>query len=134
MKDPRWNDVHVISSMLKSFLRNLPDPLLTSERYADFIRGVSDADDNVQFDRVKALIDDLPEINYETLRYLILHLKKISENSEKNRMESKNLSIVFGPTLVRPAEDSVASMVNDMKQQCRLVELLINHVSSTTKI
>ena len=30
-QDPRWNDVNVISSLLKSFFRKLPDPLITSE-------------------------------------------------------------------------------------------------------
>ncbi|CAG7815071.1 unnamed protein product, partial [Allacma fusca] len=127
-QDSRWNDVHVISSMLKSFLRNLPDPLLTSDKYEDFIRVVStETDVQLQLERIKALIDSLPDINYETLRYLTLHLRKVSENSEKNRMESKNLSIVFGPTLVRPGENSAANMVQHMSFQCKLVELLINN-------
>lgn len=36
-QDPRWSDVNVISSLLKSFFRRLPDSLLTSELYAQFI-------------------------------------------------------------------------------------------------
>lgn len=35
--DPRWTDVNVISSLLKSFFRKLPDSLLTTEMYPHFI-------------------------------------------------------------------------------------------------
>lgn len=37
-QDPRWSDVNVISSLLKSFFRKLPDALLTSELYPNFIK------------------------------------------------------------------------------------------------
>lgn len=36
-RDPRWTDVNVISSLLKSFFRRLPDALLTTEMYPHFI-------------------------------------------------------------------------------------------------
>lgn len=35
--DARWADVHVASSLLKAYLRRLPDPLLTAEMYPAFI-------------------------------------------------------------------------------------------------
>lgn len=37
-QDPRWSDVNVISSLLKSFFRKLPDALLTGELYPHFIK------------------------------------------------------------------------------------------------
>jgi hypothetical protein len=36
-QDSRWNDVNVVSSLLKLFFRRLPDSLLTSELYPQFI-------------------------------------------------------------------------------------------------
>lgn len=44
-------------------------------------------------------------------------------------MEAKNLAIVFGPTLVRAADDNMVTLVTDMSSQCRIVETLIHHVS-----
>ena len=44
-------------------------------------------------------------------------------------MDAHNLAIVFVPTLVRPQDDSVVLMVRDMSDQCRIVELIIQHVS-----
>lgn len=121
--------MHVISSLLKSFLRKLPDPLLTSEHYQEFINAAADPDPDKALEKIKALIQDLPEINYETLRFLICHLRKVADHSEKNRMETRNLAIVFGPTVVRTCEENVASLVNDMQHQCKIMELLINNVS-----
>ena len=40
-------------------------------------------------------------------------------------MEIRNLAIVFGPTLVRPADDNMLSMVTDMSQQCRIIESIL---------
>ena len=60
---------------------------------------------------------DLPEINYETLKFVCLHLCRVMSRSEVNKMEVKNLAIVFGPTLVRTAEDNMLAMVTDMSQQ-----------------
>ena len=40
-------------------------------------------------------------------------------------MEVRNLAIVFGPTLVRPADDNMLSMVTDMSHQCRIIGMYI---------
>jgi len=44
-------------------------------------------------------------------------------------MDPRNLAIVFGPTLIRPLEDSMITMVRDMSDQCRIAEMIIQHVS-----
>ena len=98
--DPRWNDVNVVSSLLKSFFRKLPDPLFTLEMYSLFI-DVSKNDDSVQrLSSLKALVHELPEQNFVTLKFVCCHLYKVMERSDVNKMELRNLAIVFGPTLV----------------------------------
>lgn len=81
---------------------------------------------------IRKLLRDLPEHHFETLKYLMFHLKKIVEHSEVNKMEAKNLAIVFGPTLVRASgsRDNMVTMVTDMSHQCRIVESLLNNVSA----
>lgn len=44
-------------------------------------------------------------------------------------MEARNLAIVFGPTLVRTADNSMLTMITDMSHQCHITEALINYVS-----
>ncbi|XP_022174657.1 rho GTPase-activating protein 21-B isoform X5 [Myzus persicae] len=124
-RDPRWTDVNVISSLLKSFFRRLPDALLTTEMYPHFIEA-DKIDDPVQrMVKLRELVHKLPDHHFETLRYLLMHLKKIVHHSGVNKMEARNLAIVFGPTLVHSADDNMVTMVTDMSHQCRIVESLI---------
>lgn len=48
-------------------------------------------------------------------------------------MEPRNLAIVFGPTLVRTTEDNMTHMVTHMPDQYRIVETLIQNVSSRSQ-
>ncbi|XP_059050130.1 rho GTPase-activating protein 23 isoform X2 [Achroia grisella] len=122
--DARWADVHVASSLLKAYLRRLPDPLLTADLYASFIA----ADRSPERAReLRRLVHALPEAHYETLKYLIQHLRRVVEHSPYNKMEARNLAIVFGPTLVRGASDDMLAMVNDMSSQCRIIESFLTH-------
>ncbi|XP_057179253.1 rho GTPase-activating protein 21 isoform X3 [Triplophysa rosa] len=127
VQDDKWRDLNVISSLLKSFFRKLPEPLFTNEKYADFIDGNRIEDPVERLKVLKRLLHELPDHHYETLKFLSAHLKTIAENSEKNRMEPRNLAIVFGPTLVRTSEDNMTHMVTHMPDQYKIVETLIQH-------
>lgn len=37
LNDPKWDDVNVVSSLLKLFIRSLPDALLPNDMYGHFI-------------------------------------------------------------------------------------------------
>ncbi|XP_062336466.1 rho GTPase-activating protein 21 isoform X1 [Osmerus eperlanus] len=125
IQEDKWRDLNVISSLLKSFFRKLPEPLFTNEKYACFIDANRTEDPVERLKVLKRLIHELPDHHYETLKFLSGHLKKVSENCEKNKMEPRNLAIVFGPTLVRTSEDNMTNMVNHMPDQCKIVENLI---------
>nr|XP_020451433.1 rho GTPase-activating protein 21-like isoform X1 [Monopterus albus] len=125
IQEDKWRDLNVISSLLKSFFRKLPEPLFTNEKYADFIEANRTEDSVERLKELKRLIHELPDHHYETLKFLCAHLKRVSDNCEKNKMEPRNLAIVFGPTLVRTSEDNMTNMVNHMPDQCKIVENLI---------
>ncbi|KAM6214567.1 rho GTPase-activating protein 21 isoform 2-T2 [Rhynchocyon petersi] len=127
IQDDKWRDLNVISSLLKSFFRKLPEPLFTNDKYADFIEANRKEDPLERLKTLKRLIHDLPEHHFETLKFLSAHLKTVAENSEKNKMEPRNLAIVFGPTLVRTSEDNMTHMVTHMPDQYKIVETLIQH-------
>lgn len=132
--DPRWNDVHVVSSLLKSFFRKMPDSLLTTNLYPSFIEADKIKDPYVRMETIRSLVRKLPPHHYHTLKHLMFHLKKVFENCERNRMPLKNLAIVFGPSIVIAGEESMVTMVNDMTHQCKIVESLLNYVSSNSHI
>ncbi|XP_063706527.1 rho GTPase-activating protein 21 isoform X3 [Culicoides brevitarsis] len=126
LNDPRWEDVNVVSSLLKSFIRNLPEPILPLDTYNRFI----EADKLPGAERLKelkALLKKLPPHNYETLKHLIRHLHRVSQNCLVNLMEPRNLAIVFGPSVIRSANETLATAVKDMRHQCQIVEALVSH-------
>ncbi|PAV59050.1 hypothetical protein WR25_10759 isoform E [Diploscapter pachys] len=67
----------------------------------------------------------LPRHHYETLKFLIIHLAEITKNSDVNKMETRNLALMFGPSIVRPSDDNMATMVTHMSDQCKIIETLI---------
>ncbi|XP_047233077.1 rho GTPase-activating protein 21-like isoform X3 [Girardinichthys multiradiatus] len=123
--EERWQDLNVISSLLKAFFRKLPEPLFTDDKYSDFIDAnrIENAEDRLK--TMKKLIHDLPDYYYHTLKFLVGHLKRIADHSEKNKMEPRNLALVFGPTLVRTSEDNMTDMVTHMPDRYKIVETLI---------
>ncbi|XP_034717193.1 rho GTPase-activating protein 23-like isoform X3 [Etheostoma cragini] len=125
--EERWQDLNVISSLLKSFFRKLPEPLFTDDKYNDFIDAnrIEDAEDRLK--TMKKLIHDLPDHYYHTLKFLVGHLKKVADHAEKNKMEPRNLALVFGPTLVRTSEDNMTDMVTHMPDRYKIVETLLLH-------
>ncbi|XP_055617345.1 uncharacterized protein LOC129762815 isoform X2 [Toxorhynchites rutilus septentrionalis] len=126
LRDPRWDDVNVVSSLLKSFIRNLPDPLLPNEMYHSFIEADKQSGQQ-RLIELKQLLNKIPTYNHETLKHLIRHLYAVSTNALVNLMDPRNLAIVFGPSVVRSANESLETAVKDMKHQCQIVEVLINH-------
>lgn len=56
------------------------------------------------------------------------HLSRVSRNCHLNLMEPKNLAIIFGPSVVRTSNETLETVVKDMKHQCRIVEALVSHV------
>ncbi|RWA14126.1 hypothetical protein EKO27_g964 [Xylaria grammica] len=119
-----FHDVNSVAGLLKQFLRDLPDPLLTSENYSAFIEAAKHDDDIVRRDSMHAIINGLPDPNYATLRALTLHLHRVMENSTVNRMNSQNLAIVFGPTLMGTAP---GSNIADAGWQVRVVDTVLQN-------
>ncbi|XP_053706800.1 rho GTPase-activating protein 23 isoform X3 [Synchiropus splendidus] len=125
--EEKWQDLNVVSSLLKSFFRKLPEPLFTNDKYNDFIEANRMEDASERLKTMKKLIRDLPDYYYHTLKFLVCHLKTVADNSDKNKMEPRNLALVFGPTLVRTSEDNMKDMVTHMPDRYKIVETLIQH-------
>ncbi|CAL1600181.1 unnamed protein product [Knipowitschia caucasica] len=125
--DERFQDLNVISSLLKSFFRKLPEPLFTDDKYSLFIEAnrIEDADSRLK--TMKKLIHSLPDHYFHTLKFLLEHLRRVADCSEKNKMEPRNLALVFGPTLVRTSEDNMMDMVTHMADRYKIIETLILH-------
>ncbi|XP_053176886.1 rho GTPase-activating protein 42 isoform X2 [Scomber japonicus] len=124
--DPETWDNKTITSGLKNYLRCLSEPLMTFKLHKDFIMAVKSDDQNYRVCAVHALVHKLPERNKEMLELLIKHLVIVSTQSKFNLMTVSNLGVIFGPTLMRSQEETVAAMMN-IKFQNIVVEILIEN-------
>uniref|UniRef100_A0A673AZ45 Rho GTPase-activating protein 42 n=1 Tax=Sphaeramia orbicularis TaxID=375764 RepID=A0A673AZ45_9TELE len=124
--DPETWDNKTITSGLKNYLRCLSEPLMTFKLHKDFIMAVKSDDQNYRVCAVHALVHKLPERNREMLELLIKHLVTVSAQNQFNLMTVSNLGVIFGPTLMRSQEETVAAMMN-IKFQNIVVEILIEN-------
>ncbi|SJX64111.1 related to GTPase-activating protein beta-chimerin [Sporisorium reilianum f. sp. reilianum] len=123
----RFNDVSAITSVLKNYFRELPTPLLTFELYDELIKVVESKTEDVagKLGLVKQLVDRLPRQHFCTLQHLVLHLYRVQERSADNRMNARNLGVVFGPTLMRSADPT--QEFAHMGGKAMTVEFFIDH-------
>uniref|UniRef100_A0A3B5RFL3 Rho GTPase-activating protein 10 n=1 Tax=Xiphophorus maculatus TaxID=8083 RepID=A0A3B5RFL3_XIPMA len=119
-------DVKTITSALKLYLRSLPEPLMTYELYKEFINPAKGGSPESRIQAIHHLVHKLPERNRQVLGLLMKHLANVAAHSKQNLMTVANLGVVFGPTLMRPQEETVAAIM-DLKFQNIVVEILIEH-------
>lgn len=118
---------HSIASLLDLYLRQLPDPLLTAQLYDELITVGGIQEPNERLKALKNSLKQLPEPNLHLLRYLMNFLKEITNNSDQNKMDARNLAIIFGPILMGGEENLSLLALQKIKTQSTLVELLITH-------
>ncbi|KAI3373159.1 hypothetical protein L3Q82_006490 [Scortum barcoo] len=120
-------DNKTITSGLKNYFRCLAEPLLTYRLHKEFIKAAKYDDQKYRVRAIHALVHKLPEKNRAMLDILTNHLLKVSSHCEQNGMTVSNLGMIFGPTLMRSQEETVAAMMN-IKFQNIVVEIIIeNH-------
>ncbi|CAL8362594.1 unnamed protein product [Lota lota] len=119
-------DIKTITSALKFYLRSLSEPLLTHGLHASLILAAKSDNLDHRLSEIHALNYKLPEKNRDMLALLIKHLVNVCSHSQENRMIAANMAVVFGPTLMRAKEETVAAML-DIKFQNIVVEILIEN-------
>ncbi|QLL33937.1 hypothetical protein HG536_0F02620 [Torulaspora globosa] len=137
-------DVHAVASVLKRYLRKLPNPLLTFQIYEPLInvvrenrlminvplKAASDAGSNdpqyvAALNIITKILDNLPKEHLDVLQYLAKHVDKVTSYNESNLMTLHNLSLVFAPGLIR--DYSGDKDIPDMKERNYIVGFIFGH-------
>ncbi|CAL8352353.1 unnamed protein product [Merluccius merluccius] len=118
--------IHVIASVFKQWLRDLPNPLMTFELYEEFLRAMCLQDKKEKVRGVYSIIDQLSRTHLNTLERLIFHLVRIALQEDTNRMSANALAIVFAPCILRcPDTTDPLQSVQDIGKTTACVELII---------
>lgn len=102
-----FSDVHVPAVILKTFLRELPEPLLTFRVYSQ-VQELLNVESSLRVSRCKQIIESLPEHNFIVTKFLLCFLHMVSQESIVNKMSPSNLACVFGVNLVWPRHGSLS--------------------------
>ncbi|KAI8985727.1 GTPase activating protein [Trametes punicea] len=126
-----WSsDISNVTSVLKLWLRELPDPLFTSSQHAEFLDAARNENERARHIRLHERVNALPDPNYSTLKYLMGHLHKVVQHEAQNAMSVQNLAIVFGPTLFGQGQPGLNGQMNGMADaslQNKAVETILEH-------
>lgn len=122
-----YPEPHPAANIVKLFLRELPDPLLTFDMYNNFIEA-SKSGNNVE-EKIRDLVNRLPTPNRFTLQYIMAYAAKVAAMHTVNLMTPKNLAVVFGPTILRPREETIATAANSEATNFVCETLIINYKS-----
>uniref|UniRef100_A0A8C6M6E6 Rho GTPase activating protein 17a n=1 Tax=Nothobranchius furzeri TaxID=105023 RepID=A0A8C6M6E6_NOTFU len=124
-----YSDPHAVAGALKSYLRELPEPLMTYQLYDEWIQASSVSDPDKRLQALWLVCDKLPKSNKNNLRYLVKFLAKLALESEVNKMTPSNIAIVLGPNLLwAKTEGSLAEMAAATSVHVvSIVEPIIQH-------
>uniref|UniRef100_A0A8D2IFB4 Myosin IXB n=1 Tax=Urocitellus parryii TaxID=9999 RepID=A0A8D2IFB4_UROPR len=127
--------IHAITGVLKQWLRELPEPLMTFAHYGDFLRAVELPGKQEQLAAIYAVLEHLPEANHNSLERLIFHLVKVALLEDVNRMSPGALAIIFAPCLLRcPDNSDPLTSMKDVLKITTCVEMLIKEQMRKYKV
>eukprot|EP00762_Andalucia_godoyi_P007894 ANDGO_01227.mRNA.1 Rho GTPase-activating protein gacJJ len=115
-------DVYTVAGVLGAYLRDLPEPLIPSSLFEPFVNAQAIDNRDTRKRASKALLKSLPECNFNVLKYLMGHLNRITQHTSKNKMGPVNLGIVFGPSVMRRAVESLETIARDGQVVSSLVQ------------
>ena len=143
-------DVHIAASLMKQYLRDMPQPLIPCEKYPVFVAAASigiylsiqsfphgaknlicipsqsETDQQMRM-AVKQALASMPLANRITIKYLMRFLCTVSKKSDINKMTPANIAIVFAPNILRPPSDDIFTQMSDSSAANRLFQAFVIH-------
>ncbi|NXT71630.1 RHG25 protein, partial [Chaetops frenatus] len=124
----RDTDVHTVASLLKLYLRELPEPVVPWLQYEDFLLcgQALEADETKGHQELLKQLSLLPRDNYNLLSYICRFLYEIQLNSSVNKMSVDNLATVIGVNLIRPRVEDPAIIMRGTPQVQKVMTVMIS--------
>ncbi|XP_030637536.1 T cell activation RhoGTPase activating protein b [Chanos chanos] len=117
--------VVLLVGLLKSFLRELPGSLLQVELSKGWMSALEKENVPEKHADIMRVVDKLPSANCVLLRHLLCLLHHISQSSDINKMDTRNLAVCIAPTLLQ--SDSLAPDVDMVEKVTILTQYLIEN-------
>ncbi|KZS93245.1 RhoGAP-domain-containing protein [Sistotremastrum niveocremeum HHB9708] len=98
--NPLTDDVYCISSVLKLYLRELPEPVFKFP-LEDRVKHTEEREEQISsnFRTLRSKMRRIPPVHQATLKAIVEHLARVAARADKNKMDAKNLAIVFSAVI-----------------------------------
>ncbi|ORX53926.1 RhoGAP-domain-containing protein [Hesseltinella vesiculosa] len=95
-------DIHAITSLVKKYLRALPDPVIPFAYQPRFIhllesRQPNQDDRQLVFSLAKLIKDELPTTHYHVMHYIVLVTSWVQHSAQYNRMNPEAMAVILAP-------------------------------------
>jgi len=120
---------HSLSGLLEMYFRELPEPITTYARYNDFMAAADESyDDEKRIAVLQKALGTLPRNHVTALSFFLHLLNQVASHSEENKMDERNLGVVFGQILVGTGFFSLSfADKKKMQEQSLIVQYLIHY-------
>ncbi|EAL70984.1 RhoGAP domain-containing protein [Dictyostelium discoideum AX4] len=118
---------HVVSNMLKKFLRQLSTPVFTFKYHNDFIQTMKLNNDEERIKAIKEILKLIPPVNQLLIKELMKFLVKVTSFSNVNMMHAHNLGLMFGPNMLKAPSDSEMNAISMLDAGNQVITLLIEN-------
>ncbi|KAM4607692.1 rho GTPase-activating protein 22 [Polymixia lowei] len=124
-------DVHTVASLLKLYIRELPEPVIPFCKYTQFLSCAQllIKDKEMGVVELGKQVKSLPQVNYNLIKYICRFLDEVQSHSSENKMSVQNLATVFGPNILRPRVEDPVTMMEGSSQVQHLMTVLISEHS-----
>ncbi|XP_049538172.1 ralA-binding protein 1 isoform X1 [Anopheles darlingi] len=92
-------DVPIACGLLKMFLRELPEPILTTDLSSRFEEVASHSQVSQQEQELVSLVEQLPSCNRTLLSWMFMHVDAVTQNEDYTKMNAQNIAMLLSPTL-----------------------------------
>lgn len=120
-------DVHTVASMLKLYLRELPEPVIPFAFYQSFTEALKlyEGKQGMGVEELNRLLLQVPRANFNVLKYTIRFLDEVQEHADHNKMNSMNLGTIFGPHFLSPKTEDPQVLMECNNISADFVRLVI---------
>jgi len=130
-EEGEFSEITIITSVLKQYFRELPESVIPPDTYNKLTDLISNEENKeLDIDEIRKCIESLDTSHYCTLRFIIRHLIKVSQFSDVNLMNIKNLSVVFGPTLIGSNEICPEVDFSSTGIKVKIINVILEHADT----
>ncbi|XP_032433382.1 rho GTPase-activating protein 25 [Xiphophorus hellerii] len=124
---PSDTDVHTVASLLKLYLRELPEPVVPWSQYQDFLdcTNLLNIRSKEGWEKLEKQVALLPRANYNILSYVCRFLFQVQQHSDVNKMNVENLATVMGINLLKPQLEDPMTVMKATPQIQNLMRVMI---------